>query len=187
MNFYTSDLHFNRLSTFNIEERNVNPLFIDNKGEITIEQMNKVIIERINNTVSSEDMLFILGDCGSAGHDPTKYLKQIKCHKILIIGNHDKKWVAHRHFRNCFDGIKAIDTVKDGNDKIILCHYPMADWENSTKGTWQLYGHIHEYADVPARNFMKSIPHCYNVGVDSNEFKPLTFAEIKERKEKENA
>lgn len=182
MNWYTADLHFGRQSTFEKEKRNINPMFRDTNGNITLEQYGEVIVDNINREVSKSDTLYIVGDVGSMSYCPIRELQRIKCKKILIIGNHDRRWLNNRKFTECFEEILPIKTVKDDGENIVLCHYPMADWERSQEGWWHLYGHIHEQPDIAARQFMQTLSHTYHVGVDSNGYMPLTMEEIKNRR-----
>ena len=64
---------------------------------------------------------------------------------------------------------------------IVLCHYPMFDWQGSFKGAWQLFGHIHtreltEFETLKTKLFASQ----YDVGVDNNNFEPVPFKSLKE-------
>jgi calcineurin-like phosphoesterase family protein len=139
--------------------------------------MHDVIIKNINETVSSRDTLYILGDVACIEYDPTDDLKLIHCPKILIKGNHDAKWLKHRHFRNQFEEIYDIKAIKTDDTRIILCHYPMAEWDGFWKGHWHFYGHIHN-SNEGAGLIMSQIPRSVNVGVDVNDFKPKTARQL---------
>ena len=61
-----------------------------------------------------------------------------------------------------------------------LCHYPMLDWQGSFKGSWQIFGHIQtrtldEFDTLKTRLFASQ----YDVGVDNNNFRPISFHELK--------
>lgn len=169
MNYYTSDLHFGCQAAF---DRTGRP-FKD------LDEMRDIIISNINNTLSKDDTLYILGDVSCAEYDPTNELKAMKCKKILIKGNHDARWCKHRHFRNQFEAIYDIKAVRECGTRIVLCHYPLAEWDGFYKGHYHFYGHIHN-SNEGAALLMKSIPRAVNVGVDVNDFKPKTAAELLE-------
>jgi calcineurin-like phosphoesterase family protein len=58
---------------------------------------------------------------------------------------------------------------------ITLSHYPLAEWEASHHGGWQLHGHSHgNYRDPKGRA-------CVDVGVDAMGFYPVSLLELKER------
>ena len=62
--------------------------------------------------------------------------------------------------------------IKVGDQKIILDHYPGVTWSGSYRGSWQLYGHIHE------KDFDQAKPSQYNVSVERNNYTPISFEEI---------
>lgn len=174
MNYYTSDLHFGCSVIF---ERTKRP-FKD------LDEMRDILIKNINDTVSSKDTLYILGDISCAEYDPTNELKAMNCRKILIKGNHDARWIKHRHFRAQFDEIHDIKAVRENDTRIVLCHYPLAEWDGFWKGHWHFYGHVHN-SNEGAGLLMKQIERSVNVGVDVNDFRPKTSAELMNiRKEK---
>ena len=184
MNYYTADLHFNRISTFEKEKRSENKSLGDKDGNISMESVTEAIIKNINSRVSKYDTLYILGDVACFNYNPYRELRRIKCQKVLIIGNHDFKWLHDRKFSECFKEIKAIDTVRDCGKTIVLCHYPLADWSNSRKGWWHLYGHLHKQPDIAARPFMESLENAWNVGIDCNDYACVTMREIIKAKER---
>ncbi len=167
MNYYTSDLHFGCQAVF---DRTGRP-FKD------LEEMKEVIINNINNTLKRDDTLYILGDISCAEYDPTSELKAMNCRKILIKGNHDARWCKHRHFRNQFDEIHDIKAVRECGTRIVLCHYPLAEWDGYYKGHYHFYGHIHN-SNEGAALIMNNVERAINVGVDVNDFMPKTAKEL---------
>lgn len=153
MFYYTSDLHFGCQEIFDRTERGRQ--FSD------LDEMRYKIIEGINARVKSEDTLYILGDVSCAGYDPTDDLKNINCAKILIKGNHDAKWVKHRRFRNQFKDIASIKAVHDADTRIVLCHYPLAEWDGYWKGHYHFYGHVHNSTTGGAA-YMKNVQRAVN-------------------------
>ncbi len=147
-----------------------------------MEDMTDKIIENINSRVKKDDTLYILGDVGCAEIDPTEYLKRIKCKKILIIGNHDARWMKHRHFRNCFEEIHEIKAIRRNGPRIILCHYPLCEWDGYWKGHYHFYGHVHN-SEEGAGKIMAGIERAVNVGVDVNDYMPKTIEELTGLKE----
>lgn len=167
MNYYISDLHFGCKEIF---ERTKRP-FKD------LEEMNGVIIRNINERVLPEDTLYILGDISCADYDPTKELKAIKCQKILVKGNHDARWMHHKHFRRQFKEIHDIVAVRDNGTRIVLCHFPLAEWDGYWKGHWHFYGHVHN-SNEGAALLMSQLERAVNVGVDVNDYMPKTALEL---------
>jgi calcineurin-like phosphoesterase family protein len=110
--------------------------------------MDQVMLDRINETVGTDDTLYILGDFSFKGKKPIDYRIRIKCQDIhLIMGNHDKK-TDYYPSENVVDmnGFSSMQEVKEiiyCNQRIYLSHYPHRSWPASHKGSYMLYGHLH--------------------------------------------
>ncbi len=170
MNLFISDLHFGSEEIFVRERRDL--LFKDTT------EMADEMIRRINMACGKKDTLYILGDVSCAEYDPTEELKQIKCQKVLVIGNHDAKWLKHHHFCNQFVKILDVGHVRDFGTRITLFHYPLCEWDGAMKGHWHFYGHVHASDARGTEKIMRTIPHCVNVGADVNDFTPLSVGEL---------
>ena len=78
--FYISDLHFGH--------RNV--IGFDHRPFMDVDDMDRCLIQLWNGRVQPEDTVYVLGDfCYKSERAPEWYLRQLRGHKILIIGNHD--------------------------------------------------------------------------------------------------
>jgi len=71
-----SDLHFGHSYILNLERTMFK----------SIEEHDNVIFNNLKKTISSEDTFLCLGDLGKNWE---KYIKKLKCYKVLILGNHD--------------------------------------------------------------------------------------------------
>lgn len=172
MNYYISDLHFGHSKIIGLCDRPYS----------SVDEMNERILDVLTQTVSGGDRLYLLGDVGCADNDPTSFLKRIDCEKILIVGNHDKRWLHHRHFRQCFEEIYDNKIVRDGDGKIFLSHYPMAEWDGYYKGIYHFYGHIHN-AQNGAATIMALYENAVNVSIDQIG-RPRTASELIENRKK---
>ena len=83
-----------------------------------------------------------------------------------------------------------METVKDDDDHVVLCHYPIAHWKKADYGYVHLYGHVHAGRDMEcfeeyaAKMKQRGIPYeCYNVGcmMKYMDYTPRTLKEIRER------
>lgn len=167
MYYYTSDLHFGYADIIKNEKRPFK----------TVEEMNESLIKNFNEVLSKDDILFILGDVAWHGYNPCTELKKIHGKKVLIKGNHDEALLKHKSFRECFIDIRSTELFRDGNKKIFLSHYPMAEWDGYYKGIYHFYGHVHN-SDMGAGYLMKLYPTAVNVGVDCNNFYPKTAEQL---------
>lgn len=131
MNFYISDLHFGHKNIIKYDQRPFN----------STKEMDEEIIKRWNETVKTDDTVYILGDVSWYISDITReMLKWMNGHKILIKGNHDKET---SHLFKHFDGIYDYLEIVDGIDKVVLSHYPMLSWNGQFRNSVHLYGHVH--------------------------------------------
>lgn len=142
----------------------------------SIEKMNSAIIDRFNETVTQDDILFILGDIGFGGKESVPTLmKQLVCKNVhLIYGNHDKDIENNRDgIQGYFKSCEYLRDIYVDQQQIMLCHYKMAIWNRSHRGSWQLWGHSH--GSLPDDPNLLSI----DVGVDTNDMYPYSFDDIK--------
>ncbi len=174
MYYYTSDLHFGCKYIF---ERTNRPFE-------NVEEMGKTIIDNFNERLSKDDVLIILGDVACRGYNPVKELRAINCKKVLIKGNHDVGPLTHKSFRDCFVDIRDYELIRDKDYTIILNHYPLAEWDGYFKGIYHFYGHVHN-SNIGSGLLMNLLPRAINVGVDVNDFKPMTAKELIEKREAE--
>jgi len=133
----TSDLHFGheRIKLFCPETR---ARFND------VEHMNESMIVEWNALVQPEDLVYILGDVAfTPTQDAIKILKRLNGDKILIEGNHDRKHLKNENFRNCFKEIHKYLDIVYNKTKIIMLHYPIAEWDQMHRGSVHFHGHLH--------------------------------------------
>lgn len=168
MNFYISDLHFGHKNVIRFDHR---PFY-------DTEEMDNVLIQLWNERVSDDDNVYILGDFAYKSDKTADwYLKQLKGHKYLIIGNHDKSTLDNPKAMKYFEGVDKMMHVSDQGREICLCHYPIADWYKGRHGSWHIYGHIHE--DVSELcEFMHTRRNSLNAAACINNYTPVTFNEL---------
>ena len=133
----TSDLHFGHT--------NIIKFCPKTRGIFdTAAQMNEQFIARWNDTVASDDTVFILGDVAFMNAtDATALLSQLKGKKILIKGNHDRKLLEHDGFRACFAEVHS-DWVGSINGTYIhMYHFPLREWDRMHRGAVHFHGHVH--------------------------------------------
>lgn len=168
MIYYTSDLH---LFHSNIIKH-------CNRPFKTVEEMNELILKNYNSIVKDTDKVIFLGDISYAKNKEEEqkvieFLSKFKGKKILISGNHDNRLLRLKEFRDQFIRIDNYASIYDGDNKVILCHYPIEEWDGFFKDSIHLYGHVHNN-----NNGLKDIKNRYNVGVDVNDFKPVTLEQL---------
>jgi calcineurin-like phosphoesterase family protein len=147
------------------------------------EQMNRVMLDNINNVVKENDVLYHLGDWGMG--NPVESIiearKAIHCREIhLILGNHDP--FIRKNKMNCqslFASIQDMLVTHINKKPITMAHYPMHTWGARHRGkSWHLHGHCHGHMNGTAYYLDKR---ALDVGIDTHpEFRPYHFDEIRE-------
>lgn len=183
-NFYIADMHLGHR----------NCIHFDDRPFASVEEMDEEMIRRWNRKVGKDDHVYILGDFTYRnGRDVSDYARQLRGHKHLIYGNHDKR---SDHYRECFvsadDILKINDTVYGQERQVILCHYwiPFAPWQSH--GAYMLHGHTHKSRQSVLEEEMKQNIRdngyrceAFNVGCMWQDYAPQTLEEIVERQARE--
>jgi calcineurin-like phosphoesterase family protein len=138
-----------------------------NRPFSSVEEMNNVIINNFNSRVSQEDTTYHIGDF-TLKNNPiaVDIMQKLNGKHYFIKGSHDS-WAKDEILSPYMKEIK-VDGVT-----IVLCHYAMRVWPKSHYGSLHLYGHSH--GKLPSYGL------SYDVGVDNNNFFPVSFEEIKEK------
>ena len=163
--FYTSDTHFFHNNIIKYCSRP----FKDT------EEMNEALIKNWNDAVGKHDEVWFLGDlCFGPVADMANILRRLNGEKHWILGNHDKVKTVNalaKHFKS----FGHYAEVYEGTDLVVMSHYPMQSWNRSHHGSYMFHGHCHGSIKHAAGSKI------YDVGVDSLEYRPMTFSEITNR------
>ena len=183
--FFTADLHLGH----------ANVIGFDNRPFDDVEEMNRVLIQNINDMVGEDDELWVLGDFSyGIDKDGVRELRnRIKCrHVNLVAGNHDKDYTNE----DIFESVQAYKEIKTPYGLFVLFHYPLLDWRSGHSGSVMLHGHIHStgaynnenlqrlYAGYFPYGHKERIPNLnlriYDVGVDANDYRPVSIDKLAE-------
>lgn len=174
----TSDTHFGHNKIIQYCERPFND----------VHEMNKTIINSINEVVGEDDTLYFLGDFCHHRSSPIEYRKYINCKNVhIILGNHDFLDKIEKNLYSFLDdGFLSVNFVKEilyCNQKIFLSHYPHRSWPSSHKGSYHCYGHVHSKLDHEDRNSTRltldvGVDNCVNYNKPFGQ--PFSFKEIQQ-------
>jgi len=145
----------------------------------TIAIHDNALIDNINATVQSGDLLYVLGDfCMGRLEEVRAYRNRINCNNIFLIrGNHDK--LRDNEYKQVFNNVKDLDSITWNGQKIVVCHYPMISWRNSCHGAWQLYGHCHgNLMHFLVEHGLDEKLLSMDVGVDCNNYSPVSVETV---------
>ena len=177
--WFTSDTHFGHTNIIKYCDRP----FKD------VTQMNEELIRRWNETVPEDGIIFHLGDfCFGGSREWNDIMCRLHGKIYLILGNHDMKVIRQVHVGR-FERITQQMSIRVGGQSIILNHNPFLAYGGSYRDVWQLFGHVHSGPrsrtglDHPRLNYL--LPRQYDVGVDNNDYRPVSFYEVKAKIEEQ--
>lgn len=172
--FFTSDTHFGH----------ENIIKFCNRPFLDVEEMNDTLIRNWNSVVSDTDTVFHLGDFAFGGSSVwNDTLSCLNGHIHLIIGNHDRKNLR-QGYHNKFESINAQLQIEIENNSIYLNHYPFLCYGGAYRDVWQLFGHVHSGPNQKTgkdnERLVNLFPRQYDVGVDNNDYTPISYNKVKE-------
>jgi len=168
MNYYISDMHLGHN----------NVLRFDNRPFTSVEEMDRTLIEYWNMRVREDDHVYVVGDFSyKSAYAPEYYLSKLNGHKHLIVGNHDGVIMKSPKAQEYFESIAKILRINDEGRGVVLCHFPIADWEARHHGSMHVYGHIHGN-DIACMKFLLSRGEAYNAAACINNYMPCKLDEI---------
>ena len=137
--WFTSDLHFGHR---NIIEYCNRPW--------TFEEQDEELVKRWNSRVGLFDEVYHLGDFTFAGRKKAKaiieLIKGLNGKITFIKGNHcqDGLWeeIEKANLAHVMEVCRYKEITVD-RTKIVMCHYPLAQWNQAHHGSFMLHGHTH--------------------------------------------
>lgn len=134
--FITSDIHFGH--------KNILKFCPKTRPYSSIDEMDEAIISQWNKIVPPDGLVYILGDVSYREPSHTaRIFDRMNGEKILITGNHDYKALKHKVFRDCFKELHQYLEITVNKHKVVLFHYPIAEWNAMHRGSVHLFGHLH--------------------------------------------
>ncbi|HJW40760.1 MAG TPA: hypothetical protein VJ476_05955 [Rhizomicrobium sp.] len=154
-----------------------------NRPFTTTDQMQDGLIKLHNEVVAPRDHVYHIGDMFWRTlplYRATAIMDKLNGIHYYILGNHEEMFEKEDNgyfFKSRFMWIKERTRIKPaGGPKagIVLDHFAGRVWDQSDKGSWQLYGHTH--GDLPEDPSLLSM----DVGIDSSPFlRPFSLAEVR--------
>jgi len=173
--FFTADTHFYNRSI----------VFYSGRPFKDADEMDAELIRRWNETVPEDGIVFHLGDFAHGpAADWLSVLQRLNGEVHLVAGNHDTATAKPKALAG-FASVSQQRIIEVDGQRIYLNHYPYLCYGGAYDGIWQLFGHVHSGPrarsglDLPR---LRSLyPYQYDVGVDNNGFRPVSFRKVKEK------
>jgi calcineurin-like phosphoesterase family protein len=176
--FFTSDHHFGHTNIIKYSQRPFE----------NVSEMDQALIENWNAVIAPNDLVFHLGDF-TFHQNASKYFTALhgQIHILKLEWHHDSRWLETEgnkpllskggHTLKFLPALTVLYCAQLGDGKyplpITISHYPLAEWEASHHGAWQLHGHSHgQYLDPNNRK-------CLDVGVDAMKYQPVSLEQVR--------
>lgn len=178
--FFTSDTHFGHSKIIDYCKRPFS----------SIEEHDKALIQNWNNIVGQDDTVFHLGDFAYGNSQfVSNIIKQLNGNIILIKGNHDLRNMNSTLYNMFSDAVYQARILID-KQTVYLNHFPFLCFEHGDINLYkdnysiQLFGHVHSGSltsseDASRLNIL--LPTQYDVGVDNNNFTPISWIDVKNK------
>lgn len=148
--------------------------------------MDEVLIKNWNEKVPKDGLVYHLGDFAWGSISRWEQIReQLNGEIILIYGNHDDHFLGNKRIYKLFKEVTPQKKIWLGKTCIYMNHYPFLCFGGAYKGldaVWQLFGHVHSCHGLNTGLDQQRLIHCfptqYDVGVDNNNFTPLSFKEL---------
>jgi calcineurin-like phosphoesterase family protein len=136
--YITSDLHFGH--------KNIMKFCPVTRARFRddVDYMNEQMVREWNGLIEPEDSVYILGDVAFLpAQKAVEYMHRLNGRKILVQGNHDRKLLQDAGFRSCFEEIFPYLDINYAGTKVVMFHYPIAEWDQMHRGAVHFHGHLH--------------------------------------------
>lgn len=151
-----------------------------------VDEMNRALIDNWNKKANDDSIIFHLGDFAWGGYEKWKEIReQLKGHIVLIKGNHDEKNLSSTS-KELFDYVTYQMRLRIEGRVVYLNHFPFLCYSGTYRKPedvpYALFGHVHggplsqDGSDIPRMKYL--FPSQYDVGVDNNNFEPVSWYEV---------
>jgi calcineurin-like phosphoesterase family protein len=126
--------------------------------------MHQALIDNHNSVVSDDDTVICNGDFMFSKSDGGIF-NALNGKKILVKGNHD-------HFATTRLGWQSVHDLlefKHNGKNIVMFHYPIESWNEKSKGSIHLFGHVHDQV-------MPNIQNRFDICVEKTNYTPVNLS-----------
>ena len=154
MYYFTADEHYGH----------ANIIKYCNRPFENVNEMDEYLIDRFNKKVEKNAVTIHAGDFSlkKSFQEVREIIKRLNGNHIFLKGSHDY-WLPRNKSIQIWE-------KKLNQNYVVVCHYAMRTWARSHYNSWHLFGHSHGKLDPVGKSWA--------IGVDNNDFEPLSFEEI---------
>ena len=148
-----------------------------NRPYSSVLEMNSALIDKFNEVVPADGITFHLGDFTFADRGAMSeqaraesLLEKLNGTHAMVVGNHDIQLGKQAFGKANFQLAPPYLELLYNNQLLCLSHYPFESWNGRRRGSLMLHGHCHGKSQKVANRI--------DVGVDCNDYRPISLAEV---------
>lgn len=154
--WFTSDNHY--------FHRRIREFCPDTRHGKDVNEMNELMIQKWNSQVGISDVVYMLGDFSFGSSEKTiEILDRLNGMLHLVKGNHDH-WI-NGETKKYFESIRDYNKIRIADQKVVMFHYPITEWDSMHHGAFHLFGHVHGSHNPEGRSM--------DVGIDARPQKDM--------------
>ena len=192
--YFTSDLHYFHKRIVEFTGR---PTTFENLTQWITTQCNSKIPKpekgKKVTTIHLGDFAF-----SCTNEELVEVLKSLNGDWWFILGNHDnagklitaintvnaETGTNHRllgwYYRILVTKQSAVKTEKKHKKLLVLCHFPIEDWDSKHYGSAMIHGHVHGNTSLHDGEVLRKIPNRFDVGIDnSHTWSPFSYDDLR--------
>ena len=192
--YFTSDLHYFHKRIVEFTGR---PTTFENLTQWITTQCNSKIPKpekgKKVTTIHLGDFAF-----SCTNEELVEVLKSLNGDWWFILGNHDnagklitaintvnaETGTNHRllgwYYRILATKQPAVKTEKKHKKLLVLCHFPIEDWDSKHYGSAMIHGHVHGNTSLHDGEVLRKIPNRFDVGIDnSHTWSPFSYDDLR--------
>ena len=192
--YFTSDLHYFHKRIVEFTERATT---FENLSEWITTQCNSVIPKATKNkkvtTIHLGDFAF-----SCTNQELEKVILSLNGDWWFVLGNHDnadkllsvinkinaEKGTNHRvlgwYYRLLVSQKRISNNEKKSKKLLVLCHFPIEDWDSKHYGSAMIHGHLHGGGSNHEGDGVTKLPNRFDVGIDnSHDQTPFSYEDLK--------
>ena len=192
--YFTSDLHYFHKRIVEFTGR---PTTFENLTQWITTQCNSKIPKpekgKKVTTIHLGDFAF-----SCTNEELVEVLKSLNGDWWFILGNHDnagklitaintvnaETGTNHRllgwYYRILATKQSAVKTEKKHKKLLVLCHFPIEDWDSKHYSSAMIHGHVHGNTSLHDGEVLRKIPNRFDVGIDnSHTWSPFSYDDLR--------
>lgn len=183
MIWFTADTHFGDRSMINGDADDTCNWSGIKRDFRSVADMDCHLIDRINDCVKQDDVLYHLGNfCSDKGslsywYMLGEYRRLINCKYIVFIpGVFDRKHYIRKYYSDVFFNLYNYHEITSDGRHFCLFHYPIRDWNGLNNGSIHLHGNTYGKMECKGKSLDVGVDNIYKLF--GGDYRPVNINEV---------